>query len=307
MNQKITPSLWFAHNAEEAVTFYSSVFRNGKVNATTRYPDAGKEIHGMEPGSVLTIDWEIEGHRFIAMNAGPVFTFTPAISFMVNFDPSQDGDARERIDDVWEQLALGGEVLMAIGEYPFSKRYGWIKDKFGVSWQLILTNPEGEPRPRIIPTLMYAGDVAGKAEEAIGLYTKVFKDASVGMMARYPAGSEPDKEGTLMFADFRLEGQWFAAMDSARAHDFTFNEAISLMIECDSQEEIDHYWQLSAVKEAEQCGWLKDAFGVSWQVAPRGMDAMLNDPDKEKANRAMGAMMQMKKIDMDAIKAAYEG
>jgi predicted 3-demethylubiquinone-9 3-methyltransferase (glyoxalase superfamily) len=102
-----------------------------------------------------------------------------------------------------------------------------VEDKFGVSWQLILTNPEGEERPIIVPSLMFVGDNTGKAEEASDFYLSVFKDSKRGALARYPAGMEPDKEGSVMFTDFKLLGQWFVAMDSAQKHDFAFNEGIS--------------------------------------------------------------------------------
>lgn len=307
--QKIIPNLWFDTNAEEAVAFYTSIFKGGKTHAVTHYGEAGHEVHGMDAGSVLTIDFEIEGFKIIALNGGPHFKFTPALSFMVNFDPSRDPDARERIDDVWERLADGGEALMPIGEYPFSKRYGWIQDKFGVSWQLILTNPEGEERPVIIPSMLFVGEVAGKAEEAINFYTSIFKDTKVGTIVRREAGDEYEKAGSLLFGDCMLEGQWFSLMDSAHpAHSFGFNEALSLMVLCKNQAEIDYYWdKLSAVREAEQCGWLKDQFGVSWQVAPEGMEKLLNDPDRAKADRVMSAMMQMKKIDIAALEAAANG
>ena len=195
---------------------------------------------------------------------------------------------------------------MPLQEYPFSKRYGWIQDKFGVSWQLILTNPEGEPRPFIIPSLLFVGDVAGRAEEAGDFYTSVFKDSKRGALARYPAGMEPDKEGTIMFSDFQLEGQWFTAMDSAHAHAFAFNEGISLVVRCDSQEEINYYWEkLSAVPESEQCGWLKDKFGVSWQITPSRMDEMMRDGTPEQIKRVTEAFLQMKKFDIATLEQAY--
>jgi len=310
--QKITPNLWFDKNAEEAAAFYTSAFPKGKVGTKTYYPEAGKEIHGMDAGTLLTVDFEIDGYKFLALNGGPVFTFTPALSFMVNFDPSRDPEAREDLDDVWEALAEDGSVLMPLQEYPFSKRYGWIKDKYGVTWQLILTNPEGEPRPYIIPSFMFAGAISGRAEEAINFYTSIFKDTKQGNLTRYsgdPAlNPQGMKEGTLMFGDFMLAGQWFAAMDSGQGHDFTYNEAISLIVTCKDQEEIDYYWEkLSASPESEQCGWLKDQFGISWQITPEGMEAMLNDPDKERANRAMAAMLKMKKIIIADLEAAADG
>jgi predicted 3-demethylubiquinone-9 3-methyltransferase (glyoxalase superfamily) len=175
---------------------------------------------------------------------------------------------------------------MPLDTYPFSERYGWVQDKYGLSWQLILTNPAGEERPLIIPSLMFVGNVCGKAEEASNFYCSVFKHARRGAIARYPAGMEPDQEGTVMFTDFQLEGQWFAAMDSAHKHDFTFNEALSFMVHCDNQEEIDYYWgALSAVPEAEQCGWLKDKYGVSWQIVPRALDALLGSSNQEQRAR----------------------
>src|SRR5262249_19536660 len=159
----------------------------------------------------------------------------------------------------------GGSPLMPLDKYPFSERYGWGQDRYGLSWQLLLSDPGREPRPFVQPSLMFTGKVAGRAEEAIDYYTSVFKDGQRGITTRYGKGMEPDKEGTLMFADFQVQGTWLAAMDSARPHDFAFNEAVSFMIPCESQADIDYFWaKLSAVPQAEQCGWLKDKFGLSW-------------------------------------------
>lgn len=306
--QKIIPNLWFDKEAEEAAAFYVAAFKEGSVGTVTRYGKSGAEVSGQPEGSVLTVDFSIHGYRFVALNGGPLFSFTPAISFMVNFDPSRDPQAREHLDELWQTLSEGGQALMPLQEYPFSKRYGWIQDKYGVTWQLMLTDPAGEERPFIIPSLLFTGDVYGKAEEAIDTYVTLFEDAKAGTMARYPAGLEHDREGTVMFADFMLAGQWFAAMDSGYAHAFTFTEAISLMVSCETQEEIDRFWQtLSAVPKAEQCGWLKDAYGVSWQIIPASLDALMADPDPAKAERAMQALFKMKKIDIAALEEAAEG
>ena len=130
----------------------------------------------------------------------------------------------------------------------------------------------------------------------------------MGAIARYGPGQEPDKEGTVMFADFMLEGQWFAAMDSAHEHHFAFNEAISLLVQCDSQEEIDDYWKkLSAVPEAEQCGWLRDKFGVSWQISPAALDEMMKDGTREQIDRVTQAFLPMKKFDIAELQKAFEG
>ncbi len=295
--QKIIPNLWFNTNAEEAVAFYTSIFDGGEVTYTTHYPKAGHEVHGMEPGTVMMVEFQIEGYTMLALNGGPVFTFTPAISFMVNCQ------TKEEVDTLWNALSEGGEALMALDAYPFSERYGWIKDKYGVTWQLIYTAQVA--KRNIVPSLMFVGEQCGKAEEAIHAYTSIFKDSAIGSIFRYGSDQAPEKEGTIMFGDFVLAGQTFAAMDSAQAHMFTFNEAISLIITCKDQVEIDYFWErLSAVPESEMCGWIKDKYGVSWQIVPEGMEDMLNNPDREKAEQAMAAILKMKKIDIAALKEA---
>lgn len=300
--QKITPHLWYDKEAKEAAEFYVSAFGAGSqiTDVTT--------IHDTPSGDTDIVSFELAGHPFVAISAGPAFQLNPAISFILNFDPSYDENARENLDALWEKLSEGGTALMPLAEYPFSKRYGWIQDKYGLTWQLILSDPEGEDRPFIVPSLMFVGDVYGKAEEAIDFYLSIFNNGRRGSTNRYPQGMAPNEAGTLMFADFMLEGQWFAAMDSAENHDFNFNEAVSLLVECDTQEEVDHYWErLSAVPEAEQCGWLKDKYGVSWQIVPAALDDLLNNGSQEQSARVTQAFLQMKKLDIAQLEAAYEG
>ncbi len=299
--QKIIPHLWFDKEANEAARFYTSVFPDSKItNSTT--------LHDTPSGDAGLVSFELAGQSFMAISAGPLFKFNPSVSFFVNFNPSRDKNARENLDMLWDNLSQGGMALMPIQQYPFSERYGWVQDKYGVSWQLILSDPEGEERPVIVPSLLFVGTVAGRAEEAINFYLSIFKDSKMGALQRYGAGQEPDKEGTVAFADFMLQGQWFAAMDSAHRHDFAFNEAISLIVKCDTQEEIDHYWgKLSAVPEAEQCGWLKDRFGLSWQVTPTSMDKMMQSGTPEQIARVTQAFLKMKKFDLAELTKAYEG
>ncbi len=299
--QIITPHLWYATEAKQAAAFYTSVFPNASItNVTT--------LQNTPSGDCDVVSFDLCGYAFRAISAGPLFSFNPSISFLVNFDPSHDTDAKARIDAVWTKLIDGGTVLMPLDSYPHSERYGWVQDKYGLSWQLILTNPAGEDRPPIIPALMFVGTAWGNAEAASAFYLSVFQHARRGAMARYPAGMEPEQEGTVMFTDFQLAGQWFAAMDSARTHDFTFNEAISFIVQCDTQEEIDYYWDaLSAVPEAEQCGWLKDKYGVSWQIVPTAMDAMLARGDQDQVARVTEAFLRMKKFDIAALTHAFQG
>ncbi len=293
--QKITPNLWFDGNASEAVGFYTSLFPDGEIITTLNYPNSAEE--GLADfqldmaGKVLTLDFALGGQRFTAINAGPEFKFNPSVSFMVNFDPSRDDQAREHLDELWNKLIDGGQALMPIDEYPYSKRYGWVQDCYGLSWQLILTDPDGDPRPFIIPSLLFGNGVVNKADEAIDFYVSVFKDGARGMTARYEQDSGPAKSGALMFGDFTLGGQWFAAMDSSQDQDFTFNESVSFAVACKDQEEIDYFWEkLSSVPESEQCGWCKDKYGLSWQIVPDTIDELIKKPG------AYANMMQMKKI-----------
>jgi predicted 3-demethylubiquinone-9 3-methyltransferase (glyoxalase superfamily) len=301
VNHKIVPHLWFDKEAKEAANFYSAVFPDSRVTSVNT-------LRNTPSGDCDVVSFTVWGYSFKSISAGPLFKFNPSVSFMVNFDPSQDKNAKTRIDDVWSKLSDGGQVLMPLDKYPFSERYGWIQDKYGLSWQLILTKPEGEERSLIIPSLLFVGEVYGKAEEASDFYLSVFKNSKRGAIARYPAGMEPDKEGAVMFTDFTLEGQWFAAMDSAHEHNFAFNEAISFMVNCDDQNEIDYYWEkLSAVPASEQCGWLKDKYGLSWQIVPTALDRMMKDQDQVKLNRVTEAFLKMKKFDLATLQKAYEG
>lgn len=299
--QKIVPHLWFNTEAKEATAFYTTLFPDSKVTNTTT-------ITGTPSGDCDIVSFTLWGTQCMAISAGPYFRFNPSISFMVNFDPSEDSDARTRIDEVWAKLSPGGAVLMPLDTYPFSERFGWIQDRYGLSWQLILTNPEGEKRPPLIPSLLFVGSVCGKAEEASDFYLSVFEGSKRGRIARYPSGMEPDKEGMVMFTDFTLARQWFVAMDSAHTHNFSFNEAISFIVECDTQAEIDYYWdKLSAVPESEQCGWLKDKYGVSWQIVPKSMAEMMTRATEEQRARLVQAFLPMKKFDIATLEAAYRG
>ena len=308
IKQKIVPHLWYDKEAKEASAFYASIFPDSRVtNVTT--------LHDTPSGDCDVVSFQLWGQEFMAISAGPLFKFNPSVSFIVNFDPllfgsspSREKDAREKLDQVWQKLSEGGTVLMPIGKYPFSERYGWLQDKYGLSWQLILTNPKGEPRPPIVPSMLFVGKSCGKAEEAIRFYVSVFRNSREGMLVRYSAGQAPDKEGTIMFADFMLENYWFAAMDSARQHNFTFNEAISFIVSCDDQKEIDYYWQkLSADPESEQCGWLKDKYGISWQITPSALHEMMRTGTKDQIARITQAFLKMQKFDLAVLQRAYAG
>ena len=160
---------------------------------------------------------------------------------------------------------------------------------------------------RIAPCLWFDH----QAEEAANYYVGIFPNSRVTAVTRYPnAGQEVhhQKAGSVMVVAFELDGQSFTALNGGPL--FTFNEAVSLQVNCKTQDEIDYYWNKLGAggdPKAQQCGWLKDRYGLSWQVAPQGMETMLKDAASAGANRAMSAMMNMKKIDMEALERAFAG
>lgn len=280
--QKITPFLWYDGQAEEAARFYTSIFKNSSLD-------------NINP---MLTNFQLNGLQFTAINGGPQFKFSNAVSLFVtcnNFD---------EIDALWESLSHEGIVLMALNEYPWSKKYGWVNDKYGLSWQLFF----GEKDLEIAPSLLFANEQFGNAEEAINLYTNLFENSEKTTVARF-GDAYPGFENNIQFAEFKLHHQTFMAMESHIPHDFSFNEAFSLLITCQNQEEVDFFWNkfLDNGGIESQCGWLKDKFGISWQVIPKLLMQLMSDSDREKANNVMNAMLQMKKIDCLKLQNAYDG
>jgi predicted 3-demethylubiquinone-9 3-methyltransferase (glyoxalase superfamily) len=178
---RIIPHLWFDNEAKEAAEFYVSAFGgNSAVKSVVTIEETPSR-------STYIVTFDILGQEFNAINAGPYFKINPSISFHVKC-----GSVGE-VDEIWEKLSEGGTILMDLGEYPFSKRYGWVEDRFGVSWQVFYA--EGDFLQRITPILMFTQDVCGKAEEAMNYYGSVFPEASALVLARYDKGEEPDREG----------------------------------------------------------------------------------------------------------------
>ncbi|TGK23211.1 VOC family protein [Leptospira yasudae] len=286
--QKISPFLMFNNNLGEATELYTSSFPDAKVSGVAK---AGNQV--------MSATFSIYGKELLSFNGGPHFRFTPAVSLFVNCKTEQE------VNQLWNKLKEGGSVLMELGAYPFSERFGWLQDKCGVSWQIHLSKQEQS----IIPFLLFVGDKHGKAEEAIRFYASQFPNSKIGTIEHFSANDQSgEKEGTVKRADFTIAGQNFMAMDSGLAHAFTFTEGISFFVRCDTQEEIDEYWEkLSLGGVKQQCGWVKDKFGVSWQIIPPILGAYLQDKDPQKSQRVMQAMLQMDKIDIAKLEAAYNG
>lgn len=275
MNNQFYPCLWFDGQAKAAADFYCSIFKNSKI-ATD---------------SPLVVLFELNGNKFMGLNGGPNFKFTPAISLFVLCESIHE------TNDTWNKLIEGGKALMPIDKYPWSERYGWVQDRFGLTWQISIVNKEGD-KQKITPSMLFTSSQFGKAEKAINFYTSVFDKSSIGTIYHYP--KEDPNAGKIMYSEFNLGRYDLIAMDGPGEHKYTFNEAVSFVVNCDTQEEIDYYWEkLTKDGQESMCGWLKDQFGVSWQIVPTIIGQLMSD--KERGQRVMQAILQMRKLDIQKL------
>lgn len=292
---KTTPFLWFDDNAEEAANFYINIFKNSKVINILRSPI---DTPSGKAGKALTVNFMLNEQPFVALNGGAIFKPNPSISFYVTYKELSE------LEDAWNKLSKEGFTLMPLDKYEWGEKYGWVQDKFGISWQLILEKGE-DTTQKIIPLLMFCGAQQGKAEEAIHFYTSTFKNSGIDKVFYYTDG-QTKMDAKVVHAKFHLGDNIFMAMDSGVQQPFTFNEAISIVINCETQGEIDYFWNTLTANggQESQCGWLKDKFDVSWQVVPTNIGRFFSDKDSEKSKRAMQAMMQMKKMIIEDLENA---
>jgi predicted 3-demethylubiquinone-9 3-methyltransferase (glyoxalase superfamily) len=277
MKKKITPCLWFNNQANEAATLYCSVFENAKIVAQ----------------SPFVVEINISGQNIILLDGGPKYKPNASISFYYICETA------EELDRAWNAFTKDGNVLMPLDKYPWGEKYGWISDKYGISWQLALGNIS-DVGQKITPCMLFTGKQYGRAEEAITFYSSIFKNTTIDGILRYGANELPDTEGKVKHAQINLGGNKLMLMESAAPHDFTFSEGVSLTIHCETQEEIDHYWgKLTESGEESMCGWLKDKFGVSWQIIPTILSKIMSDPAK--AGKAAQAFMTMRKLNIEQI------
>lgn len=292
--ERIIPYLWFDKEAKEAVGFYTSLFADAEMTLE-------QHLEGTPSGDdAATYEFKLAGQTFGAINGGPYFKFNPSVSFMVLCDTKED------VQDLWGKMIDGGKELMAIQQYDFSEYYGWLEDKYGLSWQII--SAEGmEYEQKIVPHLMYSGPSIGKAKEAMDYYTEIFKDGEIRSIHEYGDEEGIHSEAKIAYAEFSILGYEMLAADNSYEVDYEFNEAVSIMVMCVTQAEIDYYWEkLSAVPEAEQCGWLKDKFGVSWQIVPSSMNELLSKGTQKQINAVTEAFLPMKKLDIEHLERAWE-
>lgn len=297
--QKMIPFLWFDNNAEEAVKFYTSLFDNSSILNITRYNEQSAAASGQKPGSAMTVAFKLEGQNFTALNGGPHFKLNQSISFFVYCE----SDAK--IEKIYNKLCDGGKVFFKLDKYDWSPRYAWVQDKFGLSWQLDVDKINNSQK--ILPALLFVNDKSLKVKEAVNYYSSVFPDLKIIMEYPYDKSAEvPD--GTLLFAQFKLADHLFNAMSSTMKHEFDFNEAFSFVVNCKDQNEVDYYWNKLTVDGGmeSQYGWLKDKFGISWQIVPTRLIELLGDSDSANAQKVMMSMLQMKKIIIADLEKAYK-
>lgn len=278
MNRQVYPCLWFDQNARQAAHFYCTVFKNGKI---------------LEENPVV-ISYSIAGTKFMNINGGPGYKVNPAVSYYVYCGSEAE------INRIYYALtANGGSVLMPLNSYPWTEKYAWITDQYGVNWQLDVHDINN--RQKIVPSLLFANQNRALVKHALTHYTHIFEPANILMETPYPNPQEADMEaGTLLFAQFQLNDCIFNAMSSHIPHPFNFTPANSFVVTCQNQQQIDHCWAtLGQDGRYDMCGWLADKFGVSWQIVPDILPKLMQDP--QKAPKVTQALLKMKKLDIETL------
>jgi predicted 3-demethylubiquinone-9 3-methyltransferase (glyoxalase superfamily) len=280
MNHSIYPCIWFDGNGKEAAAFYCSLFSNSSITVDTP----------------MVVHFELHGEKIMALNGGPMFKANPSISFFVICETD------EEINLLYEQLSSNGKIMMPLDKYEWSERYAFFEDRFGISWQLMKGN-YSDVNQKIIPSFLFVDEQYGKAEAAVRFYTETFPSSTITGILFY-SPEEDQMSGSVKYAQFTLNGKVFMAMDGYGTYSYKFNEAISFVVECGTQEEIDFYWnRLTADGGAESmCGWLKDQFGISWQIIPKVLGKLMSDG--ERGSRVMQALLKMKKLDIATLESA---
>ncbi|MDC7241753.1 MAG: VOC family protein [Spirochaetales bacterium] len=304
--QSLYPRLWFDKDAIPAVDFYCSLFPESEIISRNA-------LYDTPAGVCDLVSFRLWGQRFNGLSADTGIHFSPSTSLLISCDPLYFSDtsdplkaARTFLKKLWRELGHGGKVLIKLGRYDFSPLYGWIQDRYGLSWQLLITREGAASRPPIMPALINTGKNYGKAAEAAAFYRSVFPGSGTGRLVLYPADRGRNKKGTVMFSDSRIGEQWMAILDGGMEKEHPFTEAVSFVIPCADQTQIDYYWKkLSAFPEAEGQGRLKDRFGLFWQVVPEELFSLMHKGDESQKRALTEAVLGMKKIDVDKLQRVF--
>lgn len=274
MNNSLYPCIWSNNNAKEMADFHVSVFPKAKIIDVTP----------------VTVFIEIGEQKFMLLNGGDKYSPNPSISFMyLSSSPTET-------ELLYNRLHEEGMAMMPLDKYPFSEKYGWVEDKYSVSWQLY-TGKQEDITQQIVPTLMFVGENNGKAEEAVNFYTSVFPNSSIKGLLRY-GDSGLDVETHIQHGEFLLNDYLFGVMDSSIDHKFEFTPGVSIVVNCDYQEEIDAFWSILSSNGGyeDKCGWVQDQFGVSWQIVPSVLGELI-----KKSPKVFEELMNMGKIDIQKL------
>ncbi len=267
----IFPCIWFNNDAKEFIERYQSFFDETSILNSN--------------GFITTVKWS--GSKIMLMNGGPSIQCTPAISLFVYFDQNE-----LRINDLYNTLIDGGKILMPLDKYDWSPKYAWVEDKFGINWQLDIENMRSPQK--IVPSLLFVNDKKLMTKEAVSFYTNAFDDHRILLEAPYFPGSGMP-EGSILFTQFKLQNFVMNAMSSTMVHDYDFSMGISFVLECDTQEQIDYYWDyLGKEGKYSRCGWLTDKYGISWQVIPTILGLLMSDESLQ--SEVSEAFMKMTKF-----------
>lgn len=280
-SNSLYPCICCNNNAREMAGFYCGVFPDTKI---------------LDENPVVVM-LEMSGQKLMLLNGGDIM-FKPNASISLMFLTMSE----KEVETIWNKLISEGESMMPLDVYPFSPKYGWVQDKYGVSWQLYTARDESHILQKLVPTLMFTGAQNGRATEAAQLYTSLFPNSAMRGIMHYSAESgEP--ETSVQHGEFLINDYLLMIMDSSIDHKFGFTEGVSLVVECDYQEEIDNYWNVltSNGGEESQCGWLKDKFGVSWQIVPSMLDELM-----AKSPKVMDEVLKMRKLDINKLKEISE-
>ena len=278
--------LWFNQTAKNAVNFYKNTFGDLEIEHTEYYTKAGSEIHQQSEGTVMTISFKLWNQDFIALNGNSMFKHSPSFSNFVYVKSTAD------LDKIWNQLTVDGTIRMPLNEYPWSKKYGWVADQYGVEWQLMLS--EGENK--IVPAILFVDSLYGKGQQALDFYLKSFP------VSKLIAKEITDEH--ILFSQFKLYNQEFILMEGAGAHGHVFSESYSIVLNCETQAEIDQFWTQLTMNGGQKgpCGWLKDSFGISWQVVPKDLSLWLKEAPQNKKEKLLAKLMDMEKLNIAELK-----
>lgn len=290
----LTPCFWCNGTLTEQARAYAALFPDARIN--------GLPAADWQPrDGLIFVVLDLDGSPVALLDGGPAFAPTPALSLFVLRDTA------DAVRALWAALSDDGQILMPLGEYPWSPLYGWVRDRWGVTWQ-VAQGPLADTGQAVTPYLTFAGPAAGRARAALDLYMRAFPGASLDGIMDHD-GSGPDAAGTVMHAQLRLAGGALMLGDSAHGHDWGFGTGVSLMAECETQAEIDRLWDLLIADGGapSRCGWLTDPHGLSWQVLPAWLGRTMASADADTAARIMAAFMPMSKLDLATLQAAARG